>query len=177
MPSAKILESKKKIVADLSEKLKGSVAGVLVSYKGINVADDTKLRRELRAAGVEYAVVKNTLLSRASTDAGLDGFNNVLEGTTALATSKDDYVAAARILDQFASSSKKGFEIKAGFVEGKCISVDEVKDLAKLPSKEVLIAKALGGLNAPIAGFAGVLSGTMRALVCALNAVAEKQSA
>lgn len=176
MPSEKILEQKKAIVAELSEKLQGACAGVLVNYKGITVADDTKLRKELREAGVEYFVVKNTLLSRAAQNAGIDDLEPVLEGTTAIAISNDDHVASARILCKFAENNKF-FKIKAGFVEGKTINEQEVKDLAKLPSKEVLVAKALGGLNAPITGFVTVLNGTIKGLVVALNAIAEKQSA
>ncbi|HIS70222.1 MAG TPA: 50S ribosomal protein L10 [Candidatus Gallacutalibacter stercoravium] len=176
MPSAKILEQKKQIVADLAARLKESCSGVVVEYKGINVADDTKLRKELREAGVEYTVVKNTLLSRAAKEAGIEGLDPVLEGTTALATSKEDYAAAARILSKYAETSKT-FKTKAGFVEGKALDVNGVKELAELPSKEVLVARALGGLNAPISGFVTVLNGTLKGLVVALNAIAEKQSA
>ncbi len=176
MPSEKILEQKKALVASLSDKLKNSCAGVIVNYKGINVSDDTKLRKELRESGVEYFVVKNTLLQRAAKEAGLDGLEPVLEGTTAIAISKEDYVAAARILCKFADENDF-FKAKAGFIEGKVISEAEVNNLAKLPTKEVLVAKALGGLNAPISGFVTVLNGTIRGLVVALNAIAEKQSA
>ena len=176
MPSEKILEQKKALVASLTDKLKNSCAGVIVNYKGINVSDDTKLRKELREAGVEYFVVKNTLLQRATKEAGLDGLEPVLEGTTAIAISKDDHVAAARILCKFAEGNDF-FKAKAGFIEGKVISEAEVNNLAKLPTKEVLVAKALGGLNAPISGFVTVLNGTIRGLVVALNAIAEKQSA
>lgn len=176
MPSEKILEQKKQIVAELTEKLKSACAGVIVDYKGINVADDTKLRKELREAGVDYFVVKNTLLSRAAKEAGIEGLDPVLEGTTALAVSMEDHVAAARILCKFAEKNKS-IKTKAGFVEGKVIDVAEVENLAKLPSKEVLIAQVLGGLNAPITGFVTVLNGTMKGLVVALNAIAEKQSA
>lgn len=176
MPSEKILEQKKALVASLTDKLKNSCAGVIVNYKGINVSDDTKLRKELREAGVEYFVVKNTLLQRAAKEAGLDGLEPVLEGTTAIAISKDDHVAAARILCKFAEGNNF-FKAKAGFIEGKVISEAEVNNLAKLPTKEVLVAKALGGLNAPISGFVTVLNSTIRGLVVALNAIAEKQSA
>ncbi len=176
MPSEKILEQKKALVASLSDKLKNSCAGVIVNYKGINVSDDTKLRKELRESGVEYFVVKNTLLQRAAKEAGLDGLEPVLEGTTAIAISKEDHVAAARILCKFADENDF-FKAKAGFIEGKVISEAEVNNLAKLPTKEVLVAKALGGLNAPISGFVTVLNGTIRGLVVALNAIAEKQSA
>lgn len=176
MPSEKILEQKKALVASLSDKLKNSCAGVIVNYKGINVSDDTKLRKELREVGVEYFVVKNTLLQRAAKEAGLDGLEPVLEGTTAIAISKEDHVAAARILCKFADENDF-FKAKAGFIEGKVISEAEVNNLAKLPTKEVLVAKALGGLNAPISGFVTVLNGTIKGLVVALNAIAEKQSA
>ncbi|MDF1493304.1 50S ribosomal protein L10 [Caproiciproducens sp. CPB-2] len=176
MPSEKILEQKKQAVAALTENLKGACTGVIVDYKGITVAQDTKLRKELREAGSDYMVVKNTLLRLALKDAGIDGLDHVLEGTTALAISKDDYVSSAKILAKFAETSKT-FELKAGFVDGGAIDADGVKELAALPSKEVLVAKALGGLNAPIAGFVTVLSGTMKGLVVALNAIAEKQAA
>lgn len=176
MPSEKILEQKKAIVAQLAEKLKNSCSGVVVDYKGITVAEDTKLRKQLREAGVEYFVVKNTLLSRAAKEAGIEGLDPVLEGTTALAISNDDYIAPAKILCGFADTNKT-FNVKSGFVDGKVMSVAEINELAKLPSKEVLIAKALGGLNAPITGFVTVLNGTIKGLVVALNAIKDKQSA
>ena len=176
MPSEKILEQKKQQVAVLAESLKAARTGVVVNYKGITVAQDTKLRKELREAGDEYMVVKNTLLRLALKDAGIDGIDHVLEGTTALAISKEDYVSSAKILAKFAETSKT-FEIKAGFVDGGAINADGVKELAALPPKEVLVAKVLGGFNAPITGFVTVLNGTMKGLVVALNAIAEKQSA
>ena len=176
MPSEKVLEQKKQVVAELTEKLNNAVAGVLVSYKGITVAEDTKLRKELREAGVEFAVVKNTLLRRAAENAGLAGLDHVFEGTTALAVSNSDYVAAAKILSKFAEDNK-AFEVKAGFAEGKALDPKGVEQLAKLPPKEVLIAQVLGGLNAPITGFAGVLNATLTGLVVALNAIAQKQEA
>jgi len=153
LPSEKILEQKKAYVAELSERLKNSIAGVLVNYKGITVTDDTKLRKELREAGVEYTVVKNTLLSRAAKDAGIEGLDPVLENTTAIATSHDDYVAAARILCKYADTSKT-FEVKSGYLDGEVISLDMIHSLAKLPSREVLLANVLGAFNAPIASFA-----------------------
>lgn len=176
MPSEKILEQKKAVVAELTEKLKESCVGVIVDYKGITVADDTKLRKSLREAGDEYRVVKNTLLSRALKNAGIDGLDSVLEGTTAISLSKSDYVSSAKILSKYAEDNKN-FTVKAGFIDGKYVDAEGIKNLAKLPSKEVLVAQVLGGLNAPIAGFANVLNGTMRGLVVALNAIAEKQGA
>lgn len=176
MPSEKLLQQKQEYVAQLTEKLKGSLSGVVVSYKGINVADDTKLRKELRAAGVDYAVVKNTMLHRAAANVGLEELDSVLEGSTALALSATDYVAAAKILSKFAETNK-ALEVKAGFVEGKVINAEGVVELAKMPSKEVLVARALGGLNAPITGFVHVLNANLRGLVVALNAIAEKKGA
>lgn len=153
MPSEKVLESKKQVVADLSEKLKSSCAGVLVDYKGINVADDTALRAELRKAGVDYAVVKNTLFRLAAKESDLSDLDTFLEGTTALALSADDYVAAARILSKFADTHKE-FTIKSGFLDGKVISMDMLNSLAKLPSREILLATVCSVFNAPIAAFA-----------------------
>ena len=153
MPSANVLEQKKVVVANLTERLNNSIAGVIVDYKGINVADDTALRKELREAGVEYTVVKNTLLKLAIANTELNGLDSVLEGTTAIATSADDYVAAARILSKFADTHKN-FEIKNGFIDKEVIDVAKISGLAKLPSREILLANVLGAFQAPIAAFA-----------------------
>lgn len=153
MPSAKVLEQKKQVVAELIERLNASCAGVIVDYKGINVTDDTKLRKELREAGVEYTVVKNTLLRLAIASTELQGLDSVLEGTTAIATSADDYVAAARILCKFADTHN-GFEIKNGFLDKDVIDVAKINGLAKLPSREILLGQVLGAFQAPISAFA-----------------------
>lgn len=153
MPNAKVLEEKQKIVADLKEKIGAAVIGVLVDYKGINVADDTALRKELRENGVNYFVVKNTLLSRAVQDTELEGIKSVLEGTTAIALSNDDYAAPARILSKYADKSET-FKIKAGFLDGKLADLDTINAIAKLPSREVLLATVVGAFQAPIAAFA-----------------------
>ena len=153
MPSEKILEQKKQQVAELTELLKGSVAGVVVDYKGINVADDTALRKELREAGVKYSVVKNTLLGLAAKEAGLDDLSKVLEGTTAIAISPDDHTAAARILKKFADKSKT-FSIKSGYLEGEVVDVATIDSLAKLPTRDILLATVCNAFNAPIAAFA-----------------------
>ena len=176
MPNAKVLAQKKEIVAGLVEKLKAAQGGVILDYKGITVENDTKLRRELRNAGVEYAVVKNTLLRFASNEVGFGELDQHLNGTTAIAISATDAVAPARIICKFAKENDDVLKVKAGFVDGKVIDTAGVKALADLPSKEVLIAKALGGLNAPISGFVNVLNGNIRGLVVALNAIAEKQA-
>jgi large subunit ribosomal protein L10 len=178
LPSEKILEEKKKAVAQLSESLKTARTGVIVSYKGITVEADTKLRKELRESGCQYKVVKNTLLRLALKDAGITGLDSILEGTTALAVHPDDYVAPAKILAKYADADKsETFKIKAGFIDGKAASTDEIKTLASLPPKDQLVAQVLRGLNAPITSFVTVLNGTIKGLVVALNAIAEKQQA
>ncbi len=153
MPSAKILEAKKAEVAAIAERLQGACAGVLVDYKGINVADDTALRKELREAGVEYTVTKNTMIELAIKGTELEGLSDCLAGTTALATSKDDYVAAARILSKFANTHKD-FTVKSGFLDKEVISLEKIDSLAKLPSREILLATVCNAFNAPISAFA-----------------------
>lgn len=156
MPNALVLEKKQQQVAELKEKIAASVTGVIVDYKGITVADDTALRKELRENGVEYFVVKNTILSRAVEGTELDGIKSVLEGTTAIALSKEDYTAAARILCKFADDHEN-FKVKSGFLDGKVADVATITAIAKLPSKEVLLATVCNVLQAPIAAFARVL--------------------
>ena len=153
MPNALVLEQKQQIVANLKADIEGSVAGVIVDYKGISVADDTVLRKELREAGIDYRVVKNTLLSRAIEGSALESINSVLEGTTAIASSKEDHGAAARILCKFADSHEN-FKVKAGYLDGAAIDIETINALAKLPSREVLLATVLGAFQAPIAAFA-----------------------
>lgn len=153
MPNAKVLEQKKAIVASIAEKIQNSVAGVIVDYTGTSVADDTVLRKELREANVDYFVVKNTILSRAIEGTDLEGMKEALEGTTALAISKDDHVCAARILCKFAETHEK-FTVKTGYLDGKVIEKDMIESLAKLPSREVLLATVLSAFQAPMASFA-----------------------
>lgn len=163
MPSAKILTEKQAYVAQLKEKIAGSVAGVVVGYKGITVADDTKLRKELREAGVEYAVVKNTMLRLALAGTDLEGMSEVLEGTTAIAISNEDPMAAAKILCKFADNSKGKFNVKAGYMDGAPMSKEQVEEIAKLPGKDGLLSMLLS-----------VLTGNLRGLAVAINAIAEK---
>lgn len=153
MPSQKVLEQKQQVVAQLAERIQGSVAGIIVDYKGITVEDDTKLRKELRESGVKYTVVKNTLIKRAAEKAGLNGIDDVLNGTSAIATSAEDYVAAARILQKFAEQHDN-FKVKTGYLDNEVISLEKIQSLAKLPSREVLLANVLGAFQAPIASFA-----------------------
>ena len=149
MPSEKVLESKKAIVAALAERLKEAQAGVIADYRGLTVAQDTELRAKLREAGVEYTIVKNTLTRFAAKEIGLEGLDPILHGPTALATSSTDVVAPAKVLVEFAKANEQ-LEIKAGFVDGKVIDANEVKVYASIPNKETLISKMLGSLQAPI---------------------------
>ena len=177
MPNAKILEEKKAAVEALSQQMKNASAGVLADYKGINVANDTTLRRELRAAGVDYAVVKNSLLRFAVKKAGFEALEPVLKGMTALATSAADPVAPAKILNEYAKKSQGKYTIKAGFVDGRVVTPAEVAILADLPPRDVLISRLLGSLSSPMTSLAGVLNGNIRGLAVALGAIAEKKSA
>lgn len=155
MPSAKILETKKAFVADLSAKLQGSLAGVVVSYNGINVADDTKLRRELREAGVEYMVVKNTMLRLAVKGTALESLTDLFKGDTAIAVSADDPSAAARILCKYADADRsKRFAVKGGFCDGQVLDAAGVKGLSTMPNREGLLSMLAGSLNGIIGGLA-----------------------
>ncbi len=174
MASEKIIEQKKQYVDSLTDKFKNSVAGVFVDYKGITVEQDTKLRKELREAGVDYFVAKNTMLRFATKNAGLEELHHVLEGTVAVGLSAEDPICAAKILNKYAENSKGSFKIKAGFVDGKILDQQMVSDLGNLPSKEELIAKTLGSLNVPISGFVNVLAANIRGLVIALDQIAKK---
>lgn len=156
MPSAKILEQKKAAVAELAEKMGRAASGVLVKYQGITVEADTKLRAELRKAGVEYTVIKNSLIGRAADIAGLGEIKGELDGMNALAISYDDPVAPAKILKEYADKIET-FELRGGFLEGSVVSVDTVKELADIPSREVLIARMLGSLQGPLSGLAVAL--------------------
>lgn len=175
MPSEKILQQKKEVVKELSGKIKSAKSIVLADYRGLTVEQDTELRNALRKAGVDYKVVKNTLTRFAAKENGLDGLDKYLNGPTAMAVSETDPVAPAKVLAEYAKKYDK-LEIKAGVVEGKVIDVSGVKALAELPPREVLIARVLGGFNAPISGFVNVLNGNLRGLVVALNAIAEKKA-
>lgn len=174
-----VTPEKEAIVAELKEKLSNTKGAVLANYRSINVSLDTKLRRKLREAGIEYRVVKNTLTRIAAKEAGIIGMEQYLEGPTVIAMSAVDPVAPAKILADFIRENKlQTLEIKAGLVEGKVIDADSVKALASLPPREVLIARLLGTLQAPITGFVRVLQGNISNLVYALEAVRkQKESA
>ena len=152
MPNAKVLSEKQAIVAELTEKIQKASAGVLVDYKGITVEEDTALRRECRENGVDYAVVKNTLLRFAFNNTGLNELDDLLNGTTSLALCEEDVVAPARVMSDYAKKLNDKFEIKGGFMDGK-----PVQSLASIPALPVLRAQFLGTMLAPITGLAVVL--------------------
>ena len=163
MPSQKILSEKQALVEELKAKIDSSVAGVVVDYKGISVANDTKLRRALREVGVEYAVVKNTMLRFALEGKGYTELEKTLEGNTAIAISHEDPMVAAKILCKYAEDSKGAFVVKAGYMDGAEMSAAEVEAIAKLPNKEQLLSMLCSALQ-----------GNIRGLAVALNAIAEK---
>ena len=156
MPNAKVLESKKAVVESLTGKIQGATSVVFVDYKGITVAQDTELRKQFREAGVEYSVVKNTLTNFAAKDAGYD-FSEVLNGTTAMASTTGDPIAPARIVCEFAKKNKNVLSIKGGIVEGSVLSADALNGFGELPSKNALVAQVLGTFLAPISSLACVL--------------------
>ncbi len=170
------LQAKTQVIDEIKEKISSSQSMILVDYRGLNVAQLTELRKRYRDAGVDYKVYKNTMMRFAFKDLGLEEFNEYLKGPSAVAFGLDDPVAAAKVTAEFAKTNEK-LEIKAGIVDGKVIDFEGVKSLAELPSREVLVAQVLGGLNAPIQGFANVLQGTIRGLAIVLNAIAEEKTA
>ena len=166
MPSNAVLEAKKAKVEQLTELIKNSVSGVLVDYKGITVEEDTKLRKELREAGVNYFVEKNTLLLRAFKNCGLEGFEESLNGTTAIALSNDDQTAPARVLGKFAEAAgDEKFNLKAGYVEGEVYDQAGVTALSKNPFK---------GRSPRSARW--LSPGPLQKLAATLQAVADKKS-
>jgi len=177
-----VTPKKEAVVAELKEQMSSAKGAVFTSYKGLTVAQDTKLRRELREAGITYRVIKNTMTRIAAKDLGLDGITEHLEGTTAMAFSTEDAVAPAKVICSFMKKNKLEeagiLTIKVGLVEGKVISDKEVKALASLPSREELISKLMGSMNAPITNTVGVLQGVIRNAVYVLDAIrAQKESA
>ena len=156
MPSKSILEQKQAIVADLAEKIKNSPAGVVVNYQGITVEDDTKMRKALREAGVDYMVMKNSLTGRACDEVGMSDMKQYLTGMTAIAIASDNAVAPAKVLKEYAEKIES-FQILAGYLDGEVVGVETVNRLADIPSKEVLIAKLLGSIKSPLYGLAYAL--------------------
>ncbi|ABR50560.1 ribosomal protein L10 [Alkaliphilus metalliredigens QYMF] len=161
---SKVIEMKEKVVAEITEKFEKSIAAVVVDYRGLKVEEVTELRAKFREAGVEYKVYKNTMMRRAARNAGMEEMVADLVGPNAVAFSYEDPVAPARILNDFAKNHK-ALELKVGFVEGSFYDEEKLKELASVPSREVLIAKLLSSFNAPMANFA-----------CLIKAIADKKT-
>ncbi|MBQ8909103.1 MAG: 50S ribosomal protein L10 [Clostridia bacterium] len=159
------LEAKKEIVEEIKNKIQSSISLTFVDYRGLTVEEDTKMRRALREAGVEYKVYKNRLLSKALADLGMTGYDDILQGTTAVAFGMQDEVSGPRIIVETSENTKK-MQVKGGILNGSRVDADMVNQLAKIPSKEVLISKLLYLLQSPV-----------RSVAIALNAIAEKQGA
>lgn len=167
---------KEQEVALLAEKLAEAKAAFLADYRGINVEEANRLRGELRQAGVEFRVVKNTLLKLAIAGTDHECLNEHLQGPTALAIADADPVAPAKVLSDFAKSNDK-FELKGGVLDGALLTIADIKALADLPSREVLLAKMLGSINAPTTNFVGVLAAVPRSLVQVLAAIRDQKEA
>ncbi|MEJ2200604.1 MAG: 50S ribosomal protein L10 [Desulfuromonadaceae bacterium] len=168
--------SKEKVVSELAEKLASAKAAFLADYRGLNVDMVNNLRGQLRGVSVDYLVVKNTLLKLAAKGTSAECLNDHLAGPTAIAIVMDEPVAPAKVLTDFAKANPK-FELKAGALDGKLLSVDDIKALSELPSREVLLAKVLGSLNAPASNFVGVLAAIPRSLVQVLAAIQDQKAA
>ena len=168
-------EAKKLVVEEIKEKIQNSKSVVLVKFNGLTVAEDTELRNEFRKQNVEYKVLKNTLVRRAFNDLGVTAFDEDLNGPTSVAFGLDEPGASKIIVDAVKKYDGK-VAVKSAYVDGSRVDENGVKALASMPSKEQLIAKMLGSMQAPIANFVGVLSAIPRGLVIALNAIAEKNA-
>ena len=150
------VELKQPIVQAIADDVKDAQAVVLVDYRGLTVEQDTQLRKQLREAGVVYKVCKNTMMKRAFEGTEFEGLSQYLDGPSAMAVSKDDATAPARILAEFAKTAKKP-ELKAGVVEGTVYDQAALGELAKIPSRDVLLSRLLGSMQSPIANFARVI--------------------
>jgi large subunit ribosomal protein L10 len=170
------LEEKKQIVDELHARFSKAAVVVVTDYKGLNVAAATELRKQLREAGVEYSVVKNTLLSRAAEDTGVAAIKDQFKGPSAVAISYDDPVAPAKVLTQFAKDNKN-LEIKVGVLQGKVLDMSGIKALADLPSRDVLLAQFLSALNAVPTGFVRTLSAIPTQLLNVLQAIKDQKEA
>ncbi|MCL2810905.1 MAG: 50S ribosomal protein L10 [Clostridia bacterium] len=171
------LELKKQAVAEIVEKFKGAKSVVVVDYMGLTVEEVTGLRAKFRAGGVDYVVYKNTMVRRAIDELKITGFDEVLKGPSAFAFSQRDEISGAKIIKEYMDNDKrKVLSIKAGYIEGQTIDAKGVEALAALPPKEVLIARMMGSLNAPITNLVGVLSATLRSLVYAVDAVRKQKA-
>ncbi|MDA3128906.1 50S ribosomal protein L10 [Aliibacillus thermotolerans] len=150
---SKVIEQKEQVVQEIAEKLDNSISTIVVDYRGLNVAEATELRKQLREAGVDFKVYKNTMIRRATEKVNLSDIDEYLVGPTAIATSTEDVVAPAKVLNNFAKEHEN-LVIKTGVIEGRVASLDEIKELASLPSHDGLVSMLLSVLQAPIRNFA-----------------------
>lgn len=178
MPQSKTISPAKiAVVNEMKEKLQSAQGAVLVGFTGLSVADVTKLRRKFREGNVEYKVIKNTLTRIAANEVGYEGLSEFLEGPTALAYSTEDAVAPAKILKEFIKETKtEALTVKVGICDGQVIDAAGVEALANLPSREELLAKLVGSMQAPISGLVNVLQGNIRNMVYVLDAVRAKKA-
>ncbi len=172
---SKNFELKKTVVAQIKDKFQQAHSAVFLDYRGLTVAEVTELRNQCRAQGVEYVVLKNTMIDLAVKELEITGLEEYLKGPTAVAFGMKDAVAPAKVLTDFIKKVKKT-TIKCGLVDGQVLDAAGVQALSELPPKEVLIAKMMGSLNAPITNFVGVLSATLRSLVYAIEAVRKQKA-
>ena len=168
--------AKEKAVAELVESLRGAESVVLAEFSGLTVAQSSALRRELRASNSSLHVVKNTLLGKAADQVGIEGLAPFLKGPTALAVSRDDLVAPAKVVYTFQRANKE-LQIKAGILTGKVITAAQVRQLADLPAREVLLAQVAGGMKAPLYALASVITAPLRNLAYGLGALANERAA
>ena len=172
--AARIPDDKREAVADLSLRLGRMSNAILTDHRGLTVAELEELRRSLRAGGIDYVVVKNTLARRASDEAGIPQLSSILVGPTALAIGYDDLSAPARILVEYARGHRRAEMVKGGIAEGQVLSPEEVRQLAELPSREVLMSQLLGVIEAPVAQLVQVLQAPLQDLLGLLSAKAEQ---
>lgn len=170
-------QNKQQVVTEMHEKLSNAKAVFLADFRGMGVEKATTLRNDLRNAEVEYKVVKNTLLELASADTDAAALAPHFKGPTAVAMTYTDPVAAAKVLAKYAKEQQATFKLKAGVLSGKLITVPEIQALSELPSREVLIAKMLGSMNAPATNFVGVLAAIPGSFVRALDAIRQQKEA
>ena len=177
MPNAKVLSQKQAIVEELAARIQSASAGILVDYKGITVEEDTALRAELRKDNVNYTVVKNTLTRKALEKIGMTGLDEVLNGTTSMATADEDPIAPFRIITDYSKKLGERFNVKAAFMEGKILSDAEIEEMSALPSKDALYSKVLGTMIAPITGLAVCLGQILEQKGGSIEAPAAEEAA
>lgn len=173
-----VKQGKERQIVEIKERFENAKSVVVTDYRGINVADMTALRKQLRDAGVEYKVLKNTYIKIATEEMDLDELDEVLQGPTAIAFSYDDAVSAAKVISEFNKSHGQGLpKIKAGVLEGNFINVTQVVDLANLPPKDVLLSMVLRTMQAPITSFVRTNNNVIAKLFYAINAIKDQKEA